>query len=105
MFHGNKNARRSSARLRAISRISPETILSATNGSCSTREKGLAFKPAIVALTTWGDRWAAPDGPPVRFEHEGCGGRVDYRLRCARCDDAPALRRVIAIPNRVRIAQ
>jgi DNA-binding HxlR family transcriptional regulator len=68
-------------------------------------EKGLAFKPVIVALTAWGDRWAAPGGPPVRFEHEACGGRVEYRLRCTKCDDAPALRRVIAIPNRVRGAQ
>ncbi|HWS64876.1 MAG TPA: helix-turn-helix domain-containing protein [Steroidobacteraceae bacterium] len=23
-------------------------------------ERGLAFKPVIVALTAWGDRWAAP---------------------------------------------
>lgn len=63
-------------------------------------EKGLAVKPVIVALTAWGDRFAAPDGRPVHFEHEHCGGRVDYRLRCAKCDDAPSLRQVLAIPNR-----
>src|SRR5215207_2562982 len=45
-------------------------------------EKGLDFKPVIVALTGWGDRWAAPDGPPIVYEHEGCGGRVAHGLYC-----------------------
>ncbi|MBW3553888.1 MAG: helix-turn-helix transcriptional regulator [Gemmatimonadetes bacterium] len=27
-------------------------------------EKGLDFKPVIIALTEWGDRWAAPEGAP-----------------------------------------
>ena len=65
-------------------------------------ERGLAFKPVIVALTAWGDRWAAPQGPPVQFEHAGCGGHVDYRLRCAKCNEATSLRRVVAVPNRGR---
>jgi DNA-binding HxlR family transcriptional regulator len=65
-------------------------------------DKGVSFKPVIVALTAWGDRWAAPHGPPVHFEHVGCGGRVDYRLRCIKCENAPALRRVVAVPNRNR---
>ena len=63
-------------------------------------ERGLAFKPVIVALTAWGDRWAAPHGAPIHFEHEGCRGHVDYRLRCARCTEAPPLRRIVAVPNR-----
>jgi DNA-binding HxlR family transcriptional regulator len=62
--------------------------------------KGLSFKPVIVALTAWGDQWAAPQGPPVRFEHEGCGGAVAGRLCCARCGDGVALRRLVAIPDR-----
>jgi DNA-binding HxlR family transcriptional regulator len=65
-------------------------------------DKGLSFKPLIVALTAWGDRWAAPNGPPVRFEHEGCGGLVDYRLCCTKCEDAPQLHLVVAVPNRGR---
>lgn len=68
-------------------------------------DKGLSFKPVIVALTAWGDRWAAPNGPPVRFEHEGCGGHVDYRLCCTKCEVAPPLRRVVAVPNRGRNQQ
>jgi hypothetical protein len=26
---------------------------------------GLDFKPVVIALTAWGDRWAAPHGPPL----------------------------------------
>ena len=47
--------------------------------------KGLDFKPVIMALTAWGDRWAAPDGPPIVYEHQGCGGRVRQELQCAQC--------------------
>ena len=59
-------------------------------------QKGLDLKPVIVALTDWGDRWAAPDGRPVTYEHEGCGGRVVQRLICSRCEQAPALANVRA---------
>lgn len=52
-------------------------------------EKGLDLKPVIVALTGWGDRWAAPDGPPIVYEHEGCGGRVRHELFCDRCEETP----------------
>jgi len=45
-------------------------------------EKGRELKPVVLALTAWGDRWAAPNGPPVTFEHEGCGGKVEVHLLC-----------------------
>ncbi|HMJ17627.1 MAG TPA: helix-turn-helix domain-containing protein [Gemmatimonadaceae bacterium] len=50
-------------------------------------KKGLDFKHVIVALTEWGDRWAAPDGAPIVYEHEGCGGRVRQRLKCKECGE------------------
>src|SRR3954471_5611063 len=50
---------------------------------------GLDFKPVIIALTEWGDRWAAPDGAPIVYEHEECGGRVRHSLRCTRCEQTP----------------
>src|SRR4051794_32381093 len=28
-------------------------------------EKGRDFAPALIALTEWGDKWAAPNGPPI----------------------------------------
>jgi DNA-binding HxlR family transcriptional regulator len=51
-------------------------------------KKGLDFKPVIMALTEWGDRWAAPDGPPIVYQHEGCGGRVRPRVYCKTCGES-----------------
>lgn len=66
-------------------------------------DKGRELQPIIIALTQWGDRWAAPDGPPITFEHDGCGGRVSVRTVCARCDAAPAPRSVVArLAHRLR---
>jgi DNA-binding HxlR family transcriptional regulator len=62
--------------------------------------KGLDLKPVVIALTEWGDRWAAPDGPPVTYEHEDCHGRVELRMRCTRCDQDPPAAKVGA-----RVAQ
>ena len=52
-------------------------------------KKGLDFKPVIIALTEWGDRWAAPEGAPIVYEHEGCGGRVKHELYCRKCAENP----------------
>lgn len=46
-------------------------------------QKGLDFKPVVIALTAWGDKWIEP-GPAV-FEHTGCGGVVEQKLQCAVC--------------------
>src|SRR3954464_10585436 len=48
-------------------------------------EKGLALWPVLVSLISWGDRHAAPDGPPVILEHRDCGGRVNDRRICEKC--------------------
>ncbi|MCW2940139.1 MAG: transcriptional regulator [Actinomycetia bacterium] len=50
-------------------------------------DKGRDLQPVIVALTHWGDRWSAPDGPPIVFEHAGCGGGLEQQIRCAVCGD------------------
>ena len=73
-------------------------------GDQETREyvltrKGSDLQPVIIALTAWGDQWAAPDGPPVIYEHEGCGGQVHQHLSCAQCDTAPAAAQVLAQPG------
>lgn len=59
-------------------------------------DKGLDFKPVIVALSEWGDRWAAPDGPPIVYEHEGCGGHVTVSPRCESCGESPPPAQIIA---------
>ena len=48
-------------------------------------EQGRELATVVVALTAWGDRWLAPDGPPVHYTHTGCGGDVAPRLVCDTC--------------------
>src|ERR1700754_4567088 len=40
-------------------------------------EKGLDLWPIIVSLLQFGDRYYAPDGPPVILRHRDCRGEVD----------------------------
>jgi DNA-binding HxlR family transcriptional regulator len=47
-------------------------------------EKGRDLAPVIMALTAWGDRWAAPYGPPIVFEHS-CGSPIEQALTCRDC--------------------
>lgn len=47
--------------------------------------KGTDLAPIIVALSEWGDRWAAPDGPPVLYTHALCGGDITQQTACAKC--------------------
>ncbi|WP_028921223.1 winged helix-turn-helix transcriptional regulator [Pseudonocardia acaciae] len=48
-------------------------------------EKGYDLLPAIVALTRWGDRWAAPNGPPAVFTHAACDNEITQALYCPSC--------------------
>jgi DNA-binding HxlR family transcriptional regulator len=50
-------------------------------------EKGRDLWPALTALRQWGDKWAAPGGPPVVVEHRGCGARAPLVLVCAKCGE------------------
>src|SRR5919197_1281428 len=43
---------------------------------CVPPRQGLDLQPVILALTEGGHRGPAPRGPPVNYEHDGCGGRV-----------------------------
>ena len=59
--------------------------------------KGRELGAVIVALTEWGDRWVAPQGPPILFEHEGCGGPVHVHVRCDDCGGEPDPADVVAV--------
>jgi DNA-binding HxlR family transcriptional regulator len=48
-------------------------------------DKGRDLAPSIVALTEWGDRWAAPDGPPILYVHSVCGGPITLQTACDNC--------------------
>ena len=45
-------------------------------------DKGRDLAPALIALTQWGDRYAAPDGPPILYSHAGCGAAVRHQVVC-----------------------
>ncbi len=50
-------------------------------------EKGLDLWPVIVALLQYGDRYYAPDGPPVILRHRDCGGEIDSHRYCSKCGE------------------
>jgi len=52
-------------------------------------ERGLDLQPVIIALTDWGDKWAAPQGPFIVYQHEGCGGGIRQHLSCTACKAVP----------------
>ena len=63
-------------------------------------EKGLDLWPVLVAMIKWGDRhgdW--PDGPPMVMVHKDCGGEIDDRRICTRCDAKLTVRDVRAVPG------
>ena len=62
-------------------------------------EKGRDFAPALIALTQWGDKWAAPDGPPILYRHATCGGAVSVEVRCASCGEVADLATIDAHPG------
>src|SRR3954469_7183760 len=64
-------------------------------------DKGRDLAPALIALTEWGDRWAAPDGPPILYRHSPCGGAVGHEIVCATCGrvDDPAEVQALAGPG------
>ena len=49
-------------------------------------EKGLDLWPTMVAMLEFGDRHLSDEGPPMVLRHKECGGRVNGRGICERCD-------------------
>ncbi len=62
-------------------------------------EKGRDFAPALIALTQWGDKWAAPDGPPIRYRHGPCQSAVTVNVRCATCGAVHDFAEIEALPG------
>lgn len=49
--------------------------------------KGVDLWPVLTALREWGDRWAAPEGPPVETVHRTCGHTTHVVPTCASCGE------------------
>ena len=54
----------------------------------------------MVSLIQFGDRYYAPDGPPVVLTHKDCGGTVDAHRICERCGERLTAREVTARRSR-----
>jgi DNA-binding HxlR family transcriptional regulator len=59
-------------------------------------EKGIDLWPVMVSLIQYGDRYYAPEGPPLVLKHKGCGGLVDAHRICSDCGERLTARAVTA---------
>jgi DNA-binding HxlR family transcriptional regulator len=62
-------------------------------------DKGRDLAPVVIALTAWGDRWAAPNGPPILYRHRECGGEVTLTLVCSGCGQLVGAEAIDAQPG------
>ncbi len=62
-------------------------------------EKGRDLAPALIALTEWGDRWSAPDGPPIDYHHSVCDAPVHSALVCEHCGTLADAGEVVGVPG------
>lgn len=63
--------------------------------------KGRDLWPVLTAMRQWGDRYAAPDGPPVKIVHKGCGKVSQAVMTCSSCGGRVSARdvRVVSGPD------
>lgn len=57
-------------------------------------DKGRDLAAALIALTDWGDRWAAPGEPPIFYRHAECGAALTHQVVCDACGPVPDASRV-----------
>ena len=61
--------------------------------------KGRDLWHVLTAMRQWGDRWAAPDGPPLQVRHARCGHIAKAVPVCSHCGERLELRDVSAVPG------
>jgi len=62
-------------------------------------EKGRDLWHVLTAMRQWGDRWAAPDGPPLKMRHTTCARVVKAVAVCSHCGEPLNLRSVTVEPG------
>jgi DNA-binding HxlR family transcriptional regulator len=62
-------------------------------------DKGRDLWPVLTAMRQWGDRHAAPSGPPIEIVHKSCGSRSEAVLVCGSCGESLGPRDVEAVPG------
>src|ERR1700722_19033594 len=63
-------------------------------------DKGRDLWPVLTAMRQWGDRHAAPSGPPLEVTHKACGSSADVKLVCGSCGERVGPRDVEARTRR-----
>jgi DNA-binding HxlR family transcriptional regulator len=61
--------------------------------------KGRDLWHVVTAMRQWGDRWAAPAGPPLQIWHATCGHVVTAVPSCSQCGQPLDARSVTALPG------
>jgi DNA-binding HxlR family transcriptional regulator len=67
-------------------------------------DKGRDLWPVLTTLRQWGDKHAAPKGPPIAVVHEPCGHAGRFVLTCEHCGEHVHARNVRRIDRRKRMA-
>jgi DNA-binding HxlR family transcriptional regulator len=62
-------------------------------------DKGRDLWPILSTMRQWGDKYAAPDGPPMLVTHKACGQVADAMLTCSACGEPIGPREVRAAPG------
>jgi DNA-binding HxlR family transcriptional regulator len=60
-------------------------------------EMGRDLWPVVTAMRQWGDRWFAPNGPPLELVHKECGHVAQVVPTCAACGGHLGARQVRAV--------
>jgi DNA-binding HxlR family transcriptional regulator len=60
-------------------------------------DKGRDLWPVVTAMRQWGDRYAAPHGPPLLVTHKSCGAVTEAVLVCSSCGERLGPRDVEAV--------
>jgi DNA-binding HxlR family transcriptional regulator len=58
--------------------------------------KGRDLWPVLTAMRQWGDKHAAPDGPPLEVVHKACGEVSQALMTCSACGERLTARDVRA---------
>lgn len=62
-------------------------------------DRGRDLYPVVFHLMRWGDKHAAPNGPPNLIVHRDCGGQIDDHMLCSACGAPVDARAVEARPG------
>ena len=64
--------------------------------------KGRDLWPVMNAMRQWGDRYAAPNGPPIRLVHRSCGHEALGTVVCSECGQSMNAQNVQAVAGEGR---